>query len=329
MLDNDTQLQQQAVGILGVNLVYACFRFHQEPETLLVSLIDSLRGRVTIDMVRLTGPDFEHLDNRLLSLWLVKHNLSKVAMFGPDQQNVHGSEFLYKKHVLVVRSTFRPPTILDVDMIRKGFDQFRQEPKVDVAKTFVLTEITMGNLTEDGALDEKDFLDRTELLCALGQTVIISSCEEYQQLIAYLEDFKIQNLGMVLRAHRLLDFLAEKYYQNSDGSLLAAFGEVFTRNVRIYAYPSHQEGSEEWMVADNLPVPEGFKFLYRHLLDNRQIVDIQNSEPEVLHIFASDILAEIRQGETGWESQTPKIVAELIKEKYLFGFPCEKAEFEY
>ena len=133
----------------------------------------------------------------------------------------------------------------------------------------------------------------------------------------------------MLRAHRLLEFLSEKYYQNSDGSLLAAFGEVFTRNVRIYAYPSHQEGSEEWMVAENLPVPEGFKFLYRHLLDNRQIVDIQNCDPEVLHIFASDVLADIRQGATGWEAMTPKKVADLVKEKFLFGYPCEKVEFEY
>lgn len=329
MLDNDTQLQQQAIGILGVNLVYACFRYHDDPETLLVSLIDSLRGRVAIDMVRLTGPDFENLDNRLLSLWLVKHGLTEVAMFGPDKQNVHGSEFLYKKHVLVVRSSFRPPTLLEVDMTKKGFDQFRHEPQVDVAKTFVLSEITMGNLTAEGTLDEKDFLDRTELLCALGQTVIISSCEEYQQLINYLSEYKIQHLGIVLRAHRLLEFLSEKYYQNSDGSLLAAFGEVFTRNVRIYAYPSHQEGSEEWMVAENLPVPEGFKFLYRHLLDNRQIVDIQNCDPEVLHIFASDVLADIRQGATGWEAMTPKKVADLVKEKFLFGYPCEKVEFEY
>lgn len=327
LLDNDIQLQQQAVGILGVNLIYACFRFHDDPETLLVSLLDSLRGRVAIDMVRLTGPDFEHLDNRLLSLWLVKHGLTEVAMFGPDKQNVHGSEFLYKKHVLVVRSSFRPPTLLEVDMIRKGFDQFSHEPQVDVARTSVLSEITMGNLTEEGALDEKDFLDRTELLCALGQTVIISSCEEYQQLIAYLEDFKIQNLGIVLRAHRLLEFLSEKYYRNSDGSLLAAFGEVFTRNVRIYAYPSHQDDSEVWMIAENLPVPEGFKFLYRHLLDNRQIVDIQKCDPGVFHIFASDVLADIRQGATGWEELTPKKVAELIKEKFLFGFPCEKVQF--
>ncbi len=329
LLDNDTQLQQQAVGILGVNLVYACFRYHDDPETLLISLIDGLHGRVAIDMVRLTGADFEHLDNRLLSLWLVKHGLTEVAMFGPDKQNVHASEFLYKKHLLVVRASFRPPTNLEVDMIKKGFDQFRQEPEVDVVKTFVLSEITLGNLTADGALDEKDFLDRTELLCALGQTVIVSSCEEYQQLIAYLADYKFQNLGIVLRAHRLLEFLSEKYYANMDGSLLAAFGEVFSRKVRVYVYPSHQEGSEELMVAENLPVPEGFKFLYRHLLGNRQIVDIQNFNLDVMHIFASDVLAAIRQGDTGWEPETPKKVADLVKEKFLFGYPCEKVEFEY
>jgi hypothetical protein len=321
MLDNDTHLQQQAIGILGVNLVYACFHYHNDPETLLISLIDSLKGRVMIDMVRLSGPDFTHLDNRLLSLWLVKNGLTKVAMFGPDKHNVHGSEFLYKKHVLVVRATFRPPTLLEVDMIRKGYNQFCLEPGVDVAKTVFLTEITLGNLMIEGTLDEKDFLDRTEILCALGQTVIISSCEEYQELIAYFSDFKIQNLGIVIRAHRLLEFLSEKYYRNSDGSPLAAFGEVFIRNVRIYAYPSRLDNSDEWMIAENLPVPEGFRFLYRHLLDNRHIVDIQHCDPDVMDIFASDVLADIRKGVSGWEKLTPENVARLVKEKKLFGYP--------
>jgi hypothetical protein len=301
--------------------VYACFRFQDNPENLVVSLMDGLRRRVAIDMVRLTGPDFSDLDNRLLSLWLVKNGMSEVAMFSPDKRNVHASEFLYKKHVLVVRASFRPPTLLEEDMIEKGFEQFWHEPEVEPDRSFTLTEITLGNLTESGPLDEKDFLDRTELLCALGQTVIISSCEQYQQLIAYLSDYKIQHLGLVLRAHRLLEFLSEKYRQNSEGSLLAAFGEVFARSVRLYAYPSVLEDNLTLMTSQNLPIPEGFKYLYHHLLEHRQVVDIEAFSLEVMNIFASDVLAEIKLGKTEWEAFVPLKVAELVKKKRLFGYP--------
>ncbi|MCB0520946.1 MAG: TonB-dependent receptor [Lewinellaceae bacterium] len=329
MLDNDTQLQQQAVGILGVNLIYACFRYHQEPETMVLSLLDSLQDRAMVDMVRLTGPDFENLDNRLLSLWLVKHGLSQVAMFGPNRQNVHASEFLYKKHIAVVRAGFRPPTLMHMDMIKSGFDQFRKEDGVDAAKSALLVELTMDNLCGVGELDEKDFLDRSDLLCALGQTVVVSSCEKYQELITYLSDYKFQSLGFIVQTRRIMDFLADKYYRNMDGRLLAAFGEVFTRNTRMYAYPFHQEGSEELMTTQNLPVPEGFKYLYQHLLDNRQLADVSGYDKNVLHIFAKEVLELIRQGEPGWEGLVPKKVETLVKEKFLFGYPTEKMEFEY
>jgi hypothetical protein len=109
MLDNDNQVQQQAIGVLGVNLIYAVYRYHDQPEVMIQSLLDSLHGRVKIDMIRLTGPDFEHIDNRLLSLYLVKNHLTDVTMFDPDGQTIHASEFLYRQNVMVVRGQF-PPT---------------------------------------------------------------------------------------------------------------------------------------------------------------------------------------------------------------------------
>jgi hypothetical protein len=329
MLDNDNKLQQQAIGILGVNLLYACYRHDDDPEELLESLIDSLRGRVKIDMVRLTGPDFEHVDNRLLSLYLIKHGLSDVAMFGPDGRNLQASEFLYKKDVLVVRGSFRPPTLVNMDMLKTGYQQFRNEPDVDTKKTYLLTEITLSNLRSDGELDEKDFLDRAELLNALGQTVIISNCEEHAQLINYLADYRINKIGLVLGVQFLLELVNRKYYENMDGRLLAAFGELFTKNVKIYVYPAMQEGNEELMTAQNTPVPEGAKFLYRHLIDNQQIVDIEGYDHNILHIFSKEVLSLVRNGNAGFEMMVPSKVAALIKEKFLFGYPYEQKEFEY
>lgn len=329
MLDNDNQTQQQAIGILGVNLIYACYRYNDDPEAMLQSLLDSLRDRVQVDMVRLTGPDFEHVDNRLLSLKLVQHGLTDVAMFGPDGRNMHASEFLYKKHVMVVRGSFRPLTLVNLDMIKNGYQHFREDPNVDPRRSVLLTEITLDNLQAEGEIDEKDFLDRAELLNQLDQTVIISNCEDYRKLIDYLADYKIQQLGLVVGVRQLLDLINDKYYQNLDGRLLAAFGELFTRNVKLYVYPSLQEGSAELMTAQNLPIPEGVKFLYKHLLDNWQIVDFERFNVDILHVFSKEVLQLIKSGEPGWESMVPAKVANLIKEAYLFGYPSEQMEFDY
>ncbi len=329
MLDKDNRLQQQAVGVLGVNLIYACLRYHDDAEVMIESLLDNLHGRVSIDMIRVTGPDFKELDNRWLSLMLVKHGLSEVAMFGPDGRNLHASEFLYKKDVLVVRGSFRPATLVNEDMLRASWATFCKEPKVDAKKAFLLAEITLDNLCAEGDLDEQDFLDRAELLCALGQTVIISNCEQHQKLIAYLSDYKIKKLGLVLGVRQLLEVINDKYQQNQDGRLLSAFGELFTRNVKMYVYPLLQEGSEELITAQNLPVPEGIKFLYKHLLDTQAIVDVENFKHEVLHIFSKTVLQMLQADEGGWEEMVPGRAARLIKEKFLFGYPCQQMEFEY
>lgn len=329
MLDNDNQLQQQAIGILGVNLIYACYHYSEEPEVMLQSLLDGLRGRVKIDMVRLTGPDFADLDNRLLSLWMVKNGLTDVAIFGPDRQNLHASEFLYKQHVMLVRGSFRPATLVNMDMIQKSYQQFRNEPKVDPRRCFLLTEITMKNLCSIGELDEQDFLDRAELLNTLGQTVVISDCDQYQNMVAYLTDYRVQQLGIVVGVGELLELINDKYYQNMDGRLLAAFGELFTRNVKFYVYPARQEGSGELITAQNLPIPEGVKFLYQHLRDSRQVADVEGFNSDILHIFSKEVLREIRNAGSGWEEMVPAQVAALIKEKLLFGYPAERLEFEY
>lgn len=329
MLDRSNQLQSQAIGVLGVNLVYACFRYNDDPDSLVESLIDNLRGRVKIDMIRLTGPDFEEVDNRLLSLLLIKHGLTDVAIFGPDGRNVHASEFLYRRNLLIVPGSFRPATLVNMDMIKKAYQQFRAEEDIDERKTYLLTEITLDNLMKDGDLDYKDFLDRAKLLNAMGQTVMISNNKSLHKTIEYFADFKVPQVGMVLGVQILLELINDKYYDNMDGRLLSAFGELFAKNVRIYVYPAMQEGSEELMTSQNMPVPEGVKFLVRHLLENHQITDVADVNKEYLQIFSTEVLKAIQNGESGWEQYVPPKVAKLVKTEYLFGYPTEQMQFDY
>lgn len=329
LLDNSNLLQQQAVGVLGVNLIYGAFRFTHDPNILIQSLIDNVKGRIKVDMIRMTGPVFEKVDNRLLSLMLVKNGLCDVALFNAKGKNVHASEFLYKKYLMIVRGSFRPATKVNMDMLKSSLRQFKKEPDVNPLKTHVISEITLSNLQADGEFDEQDFLDRVEILCALGQTVAISNCDTYAKLLQYFADYKIQKLGIVIGARVLLDIINDKYDQNQNGKLLASFGQMFTQRTKMYVYPIMQEGSEELMTSTNLPIPDNIRFLYQHLTDNGQIEDIEGFDKKLLHIYSKRVLDMIKSGETGWEHSVAPKIATLIKEKSLFNYPIQRMEFEY
>jgi hypothetical protein len=220
----------------------------------------------------------------------VKHGLTEVAIFGPDRKSMHASEFLYKKSVMVVRGNYRPPTLVSMDVFEASYEQFKNEEEVQADRSFLLAELTLDNLMVDGKIDTQDFLDRAEALCAIDQTVIISNCGNHQKLINYLSDFKIINLGLVIGVRELMEIINQKYYQNLDGRLLVAFGELFTRNIKIYAYPILQKEEGVILTGNNLPVPEGIKFLYQYLIDSEHIVEVENYNPELLHIYPYKVL---------------------------------------
>ncbi len=319
MLDSDNRLQQQAIGILGVNLIYGCYRYHSHPEMLVQSLMDNLHGRVTIDMLRLEGPDFEEVDNRLVCLWVVKNGLSKVCIFGPDSRPLHASEFLYKKSILVARGSYRPPTLVQQDMTRQAYHQFKRDSDLNSDNAFFMTEITLDNLSADGGIDEQDYMDRVELLCALRQTVIISNCVQHKRLIAYFADYKVQQIGLAMGARKLQRIIQETYENNLD-NLLGAFGVLFPRNVRFYIYPAKPEDSDTLMTSKTIEVPHPIHFLYDHLIENRNITDVTGFNPDILHIYHSVVLRMIQEGKLGWEQKVPTEVAHLIKTKRLFGY---------
>lgn len=249
---------------------------------------------------------------------MIKNGLSEVAIFGPDGNSLHAGEFLYKKSILIARGSYRPPTLVQQDMIRHASEQFRAEPDVDADNTFFLAEITLDNLRTDGALDERDFLDRADMLCALGQTVILSNCIQHKKLIAYFADYRVRRIGLAMGVRKLQNIIRDTY-ENNPNNLLGAFGELFPRNVRFYVYPAREKDGTLLNVK-NIDVPHPIHFLYDHLLENQNIVDIQAFDPHILDIYHKDVLDMIRQGQAGWEEKVPVEVARLVKKKRLFGF---------
>jgi hypothetical protein len=207
-------------------------------------------------------------------------------------------------------------------MIRQAYQQFIHEPDTDPKKAYFLTEITLDNLRADGKLDEQDYMDRAELLCALNQTVIISDCTRLKKLIAYFSEFKVPRIGLTMGVRKLQHIITE-IWQNHSDNLLGAFGELFMRNVRFYIYPARREAHQELITSRTIEIPQPIRFLYEHLLDNRNITDVQTFNPDILHIYHKDVLRMIRNGEPGWEKNVPPDAAQLIREKRLFGWSPE------
>jgi len=318
MLDNDNNLQQEAIGILGVNMIYSAYYHSDNPENLIASLIENLRGRIEIDMVSLKGPDFKDFDQRLIALYLVRNRMSSVAMFDEHGEMTHASENLYKKHLMVIRGHYRPPTKVTLDVFESGLRQFKSQPEVESDRARLVTEITLENLIVDGKTDEEDFLMRTKMLNGLGQKVFISDCNNHQKLINYLSDYKIQNLGLLIGARELNHIIHEKYQLNQDGRLLVAFGELFNRNIIIYVYPAYDDDGN-LLTAESLPVPQGIHFLYKHLLDCKQILPILGFDKELLKIQPRVIMNDLLSGEADWEDKLPPEVIKVIKENNYFG----------
>ncbi len=328
MLDNDALLQQQAVGMVGVNLIFGCFFINKNPEELITSLVDGLpHGRIGIDMFRLSGPDFEHVDNRLMSLKLVKNGLTRAAMFGPDRTVLQPSEALYKKNVLVLRGRFRPVTHVNVDMLLTARRHFKNEEDVDKSKIVVLTEITLNDLRTEGEIDDEDFLARVDIICALGQNVMISNYPEYYKLVDYLSQItRGRKIGIILGVYNLQRVFEEKYYQNLRGGVLEAFGTLFGNNVKLFVYPALKPNSKEVYTLDNFNLPENLKSLFDFLIQNKRLINIEGANMSNLHIISDHILAKIKEGEDGWEDKIPRQVVSAIKENCLFGYPCAPDE---
>lgn len=323
MHDNDQLQQQFAVGIVGVNMLYACM-FYTDPEMIMMSLLDGLSTRrIEVDMFRVSGPDF-HVDNRLMALKLVKNGLTKATMFGPDGTVLQPSEALYKKNVLVLRGRFRPVTHVNVDMLLTSRRHFKSEPDVDRSKIVVLTELTLTDLGLEGNIDEKDFLYRADIICSLGQTVLISNYFEYYRLVDYLSrTTKGKKMGIIMGIYALQKVFEPKTYENLRGGLLESFGTLFGTDIKLYIYPAWKKNSNELFTLKDFEeqLPESSRDLFRYLMKNGKLEDIQDANTNNLHIVSDNVLAMIRKGEIGWEKFVPHKVESAIKEHGLFDYP--------
>ena len=324
--ENSAQLQQETLGILGVNLIYGAYYYNDNPRQLIKSLYDTLdKDQLEIDMINFRGPQFRYVDNRLMSLQLVKNGMTDVAVFNPQGKNILPADLLYKKNIFAIRGSFRPFMNVNMDMFKGGLEIFKQEENVRTDNTEILFEITLSNLIAsgfEGELNERDFLDRADIIGSLGYNVIISNFSEYYKLVDYFSQFTRNQtkVGLAMGVNNLLEIFNEQYYADLPGGIMEAFGKLFKKNVKVYLYPYLDKQKDILLTSKNLQVSDSVHELYKYFLYNGRIQDIMNYNRGYLDSYSRRILEKIANAEQDWEKECPEGVADMIKDRGMFGY---------
>ncbi len=328
MKDKENALQQEALGIVGVNLLHGAFCLFHEPELLIESLVDNLTtDRIEIDMIEFSGIEFRHVDNRLMSMKLVQLGLSGAVMLGPNGRVMQPAEVFHKKNVLVERGSFRPVCHVHLDMLRSADAQFRRDVGPDGGDVVRVMELTMRNLRADGGeVNRTDFLARADMLSAAGMTVMISDYFQYYLLAAYLTQFTKNKIAIVMGATSLREIFDPQYYTDLEGGILESFGRLFQSDLRLYIYPFRDPANNQITTVDNLAVAPHLQKLYGYLVESGNIRALERYTPDHLAIFSRDALKKIQQGDESWERMVPADVAKVIKEQRFLGYRPSASE---
>ena len=318
--ENIARQQQETLGILGTNLIYSAFYKYHTPKKIIKYLYDNLeKDQLEIDTINFSGPVFKNVDNRLMSLELVKNGLTEAVMFGPDGNNLLPAVVLYDKNILALRGRFRPVTKVNEDMYLQSLKLFYKEKKVEKDNTAVIFEITLTDLENKGEIDEKDFIDRAKLLGLLGETVLISNYKEYYRLVEYFSRYTNKKIGLCMGVNNMIEVFDPKYYIKLSGGILEAFGKLFFKKLKVYLYPVISEDGEI-ITSENLKVHPRIKELYKFSKFNGRVVDVTDYDPKSLKIHSEEVIEDIRTNSNGWEKMLPKSVALMIKKQKLFGY---------
>jgi len=328
LLDRETTLQQEAIGILGVNLIHSAL-YEAVPSALVRDLLDDLSSeRIEVDMIEFSGPAFAQVDNRLMILELVHCGLSDAAMFLADGKVVQPAEAFHKRPILVLRGRFRPVTNVVVDMLNCALAEFAHEPANLDEDILVVNEMTLRHLEEGQTIDDRDYLDRVDLLRTLGRPVLISNFGEFYRLANYLQRHTAKLIGLVMGVPTLREIFEEKYYTHLAGGILESFGRMFKNDLKLYVYPILDPSTKAIVTALDLRVAPKQQHLYNFLIENRHIQPIRNYRPECLSSFnlSRDVFRRLQEGDPSWIDDVPPNVALLICQRHLLGYDPKKYE---
>jgi hypothetical protein len=311
--------RQEAVGLVGVNLIHGAFTSYQDPAALIRSLMDGLdRRRIEIDMIKFSGPLFSGVDNRLMALQLVEQGLTDAAMFTAAGDVIQPSEILHGRPVVIERGSFRPVTNVTLAMLDAAVRLLTDGAGGQAGEPAIVMEMTLKNLMTGPSIDHQDFLARADTLGALDKMVMISSHTRFDTVTTYLRQYTQEKIGFVAGVPTLLALLDERYYEPLDGGILEGLGRLFQGPVKLFVYPTVSGSTGELETAEKLALPH-IEHLYAHLFENGLIVPVREFDQKQLHVTPGDVLEKIQAGDPTWTDYVPAPAAEVIRKKRYFG----------
>ncbi len=235
LCDQTAQLQQQAIGILGVNLIYTAAYFPKADIDLFLSgIFDELSiDRIEIDVIEFDGPAFVNRDAREWCLALLGRHMSRAIVFDSQKRVVEPSSLLRKRPLLVTRGTFDKAELLDFAPLQSACRMLTAESGPFEREPVPLIELSIHHVTRTGEVS----VDRM-LKCIDQQTssasVIASDYPETYLLARYLRRHSTEPVRFVLSAAAAARTLQEAFYKNLPGTLLEGLGRLLATNVKLY-----------------------------------------------------------------------------------------------
>ena len=337
MLDTANILQQEALGLFGVNMIYGAYHFFDEPEQLIGSLADELgTERIEVDVIEFNGPVFADVDQRRSNLALLERKFTDALLIGPDARVKLASEMLRRKPVLLLRGSFRPVTMANVAMLEAGTRQFAEDADLDGNEPTIVLEVTIKNLLAHDIAGRSTILGITDSLAAMGHHVLITDYPEYFRLSKYLRRHTDEPIAILLGANNLFHLFDAKFYAGLEGGILEAFGRLFSHRVNMYVYPvarepfeSHFEArgidlgelgirAEALVTAENLQVYPDQQELYHYMLQSGLIRPITEYDIDPTRLYSSTVRAQLQDGNPAWKTAVPAAAAAVIEEQELF-----------
>lgn len=320
MKDSTNIQQQEALGRLGINLIYAAYYYRESPEQAIESLLDNLStDRIEINMVKFDGPSFKDVDNRLLALHLVQSGLTHSIFFTKKGEPIEGSDLLYKKNILLLRGSFRPFTKVHSDILKCAKDELLVNQSFQKSELVILPELSMSHLLSFGGLDKSDFLGRIDTLNTMGFDVQISNFAGFHELKENLTQFTKGNISIALGIKNISQIFSHCLYADLKGGLIEGLGILFSGNTQLLVYPKLLKDGVIRKV-NEMVFEEDVMHLFQHFLCTTRLIPLTKNKVGVLSFFTKDIRKGMTSRSEDWEKKVPEKVLRIIKQKKLFGY---------
>jgi hypothetical protein len=290
LLDPSNVQQQEAVGILGVNLIYAAYHQLASPEEFLGGVFEDLDlKRMEIDCLEWKGPAFANWNRDEVHAFLVVGGYAEAVVFSADDRPAPANEVLYKRALVLAPGRFDNVSNLHADLIK---DTLARLPEEEIKESkgglglFCLSVAGGGAQGQQASV--KEVLEHVEQLQQLGYGVMLLRAQELYTMSAFANRYTKLRIHFAIGLTVLVRVLEDSHH-DLPGALLEAIARIFTQNVRISVYPmpaqelqrrSEASGVTGWsweetdgmVSADNLHPSEPLNSLYQYLLKSEFIL---------------------------------------------------------